>query len=108
MPTLEPEVRARRTEQEPRNAQTGIPAAEPRWVLLRQWVGRPAGKLVLAVCPSGKKVCTNKHCLLQPLCACARAELRMVSRSEARVWLVIAACAALLIVIACIRMRFWS
>ena len=59
-----------------------------------------AGKLVLLVCPSGKKQCTNLRCRLQPFCSCARADLNSGDKAENGVWLLLLALGCLLIVVA--------
>ncbi len=55
------------------------------------------GKVVLMVCPSGRKECKNVHCRLQPFCACARADFETARKSEARVWMAVALCGALVL-----------
>ena len=60
------------------------------------------GSLVLRLCSDGRKECT-RNCWLQPVCACARADLEAASRVETRVWITIAICGAAVIALALIR-----
>ncbi len=66
---------------------------------------RQAGKAVLDVCRHGGKAepCRNLHCVLRPLCACAQAELTASNRMETRVWLAVALCGAIVLIVALIR-----
>ncbi len=64
---------------------------------------RPFGKLVLALCPNSRAECTNSHCAFQPLCACARADLKAAAKIETRVWLALGGCGALLLIVASLR-----
>lgn len=65
--------------------------------------GRPLGKLILALCPNSRTECTNSNCALQPFCACARADLKAAAKIESRVWLALAVCAALLLLVVSLR-----
>ncbi len=66
----------------------------------RRSVGASLGEVILAVCPQAKKECNNPHCVFQPLCACARAELQRSGRIENRFWIALAVCAAVLLLVA--------
>jgi hypothetical protein len=62
------------------------------------------GATVLRVCREGRRECTKPNCWLQPVCACARADLAAARRMEARVWILIAICGGVVIIMAAI----WS
>lgn len=66
-------------------------------------VGRFLGACVLRVCSQGHKECANTNCWLQPICKCARADLAAARRAEARVWLIILLCGAVVIAVALLR-----
>ena len=61
------------------------------------WLNVLIGRLVLRICPSGKKVCRHESCHLRVFCKCAQAEWRAAGVMESRFWAVLAACAAALI-----------
>lgn len=83
---------------------TDVPVA-PRRSVWRTNLMRQAGKAILAVCRNGGRAepCANLRCVLRPFCACAQAELRAANRMETRIWLAIAFCGAVLLVVALIR-----
>lgn len=74
--------------------------ASPSWL---GRVGQFLGACILRVCSQGRKQCTNTKCWLQPICACARADLAAARRTEARVWLMVVVCAAVVIAVALYR-----
>ncbi len=84
-------------------------AVRPRRRHWRDGMMARAGRVVLAVCPSAHKSepCTNVRCVLRPLCACAQAEIAAGHKVEARVWLALALCAAILLIIAFIRILIY-
>lgn len=61
------------------------------------------GKVILGICVAEKHECNNRHCVFQPVCACARAELQKAGKSESRIWLAVAICGVVLILIAFVR-----
>ena len=83
-----------------RVAPVGDPVPLDKQVTERQRMKLLVGRLVLTVCPSGKKECKNLHCLLQPFCQCARAEFGAGNRIEAGVWMGLTICGAILLLVA--------
>ena len=79
-----------------------LPAKRSAW---RESLMRRTGRVVLAVCRNGGKAeaCKNLRCALRPFCACAQAELTAANRMETRVWLAVALCGAVVLVVALIR-----
>ncbi len=77
-----------------------VPPPRPLW---QNVVRRRLGKIVLSFCPKGRAPCANAHCALRALCDCARADLAAARRLESRVWLAIALCGALALLIAAWR-----
>ncbi len=80
-----------------------VPRKNPIW---REALMRRVGRLVLAVCPKGRTVCENVHCALRPLCACAQADLAAARKFENRVWVAVAICGALVLLLALLRAFF--
>ncbi len=78
---------------------------QPLW---RESLMRRVGKVVLAVCRNAAKPepCRNLRCVLRPFCACAQAEVRAANRMETRVWLAVAFCGGLILLVALIRLAF--
>lgn len=66
-------------------------------------LGQFLGACIMRVCSQGRKECKNTKCWLQPICACARADLAAARRTEARVWLILVVCAAVVITVALVR-----
>ncbi len=67
----------------------------------RNNVMRQVGAVALTLCPTARKLepCAKTDCVLRPFCACARRELSAANRLESRVWLGIALCAVLTLVL---------
>ncbi len=64
---------------------------------------RRLGSLVVTVCPNGDKACGAVNCVFRPLCACVRAEMAQARRIEGRIWVSIACCGAIVLLIALFR-----
>ena len=96
-------------EQKPGRVQADCPAGNPFPV--RPKIAEPVkgrfkaavGRVVLGICIADKKECNNRHCILQPFCACARAELQKAGKAESRIWLAVAICGGVLIFAAFLR-----
>ncbi len=83
---------------------------EPEHVSLRQdsglalWTRRFLGRTALRACRwRASKPCPKVNCVLQPFCACARADWAAAQKAEGRVWAVVGACGALVLAIALAR-----
>jgi hypothetical protein len=64
--------------------------------------GQFFGAMIMRLCAEGRRECTKPNCWLQPVCACARADLAAARRVEARVWTLIAICGAIVIIFSAI------
>ena len=59
------------------------------------------GAAILRFCSNSKKLpCSKTDCWVQPMCACAREDMRASRRMEGRLWLAVAAMAGIVILIA--------
>lgn len=59
------------------------------------WLGR----LTRRFCPARER-CERTRCWLQPVCACARADLAAERQQESRFWIALGGCGLVLIILA--------
>jgi len=65
--------------------------------ILPGWLGQFAGRTVLRVCPAAHREDPCAGCELRVLCKCAQEDLTAAALVEKRVWIVLAACGATII-----------
>lgn len=65
--------------------------------ILPRWLGQFAGQSILRVCPAAHREDPCAGCELRVLCRCAQEDFNAAARVERRVWIVLAACGALVI-----------
>ena len=65
--------------------------------ILPRWLGQFAGQTVLRVCPAAHRADPCAGCELRVLCKCAQEDSAASARVEQRVWTVLAACGAVVI-----------
>jgi len=62
------------------------------------WVDILTGRLAEQICPYARKPCPDESCQLRYSCKCAQEQSAAASRLENRMWGVLAACGAAVIV----------
>jgi len=62
------------------------------------WLGMLLGRLILRICPAGKRACAHESCHLRAFCKCAQAEWTAAGALENRFWVALAICAVAVIV----------
>jgi hypothetical protein len=55
------------------------------------------GSFILRLCPQKPHSCSNTHCHLRALCACAQEDMKAAWIVERRVWLTVAGCSLLVL-----------
>ena len=73
-------------------------ASLSRWETIRpRWLAILCGRVILRICPSGKKGAACEGCRLRVFCRCAQVEFEKATVLERRFWAVLAVCGAAVI-----------
>ena len=85
-----------------RSSGPGAPLQETRAASHSRWARMKSlcGRVILLVCPQGRKECQSLHCRLQPFCACARLDHAAAIQVESRIWITLGALSFLIIAVA--------